>query len=322
MTLHHSSGRWRLGLSLALSTVFLWGILPIALKVVLQAVDVYTVTWFRFLMSFGVLTLWLGTQRRLPSWDALRSSKLSLLAVATLSLAANYLFYLKGLDETSPTNAQVIIQLAPVLMGMGGLIIFKEHYTLRQWAGLGVLTLGMTLFFNDQLLILANASSQYLIGSFWVVLAAVIWAVYALAQKQLLQQFSSAVIMWAIYGGSALLFTPVASPETLLNLTSLQWGMLIFSGFNTLLAYGAFAEALDHWEASRVSAVLALTPIVTLGSVFGVSTLFPSLLNPDVMTWVGVVGAMVVVAGSSSIALGQRSKTAAQPEYQRFDSQT
>ncbi len=98
--------------------------------------------------------------------------------------------------------------------------------------------------------------------------------------------------------------------------------MLIFSGFNTLLAYGAFAEALDHWEASRVSAVLALTPIVTLGSVFGVSTLFPNILSPDVMTWMGAVGAIVVVGGSSSIALGQRSKPVTQPEYQRFDSQT
>lgn len=309
MTLHRSSGRWRLGLSLALTTVFLWGILPIALKVVLETVDVYTVTWFRFLTCFGLLTLYLTATQRLPSWQKWRSIRLDLLTIATVSLALNYLLFLKGLDETSPSNAQVIIQLAPVLMGMGGLIVFKERYTLRQWAGLGVLILGMTLFFRDQLQLLTNASTPYLIGSFWLVLAALVWVFYALSQKQLLQQLSSVVIMWLIYGGSALLFTPAASPQTLLTLTPLQWGMLIFSAFNTLLAYGAFAEALAHWEASRVSAVLSLTPIVTLVSVFSVSALFPALLSADRMTWLGLMGAIWVVLGSASVALGQRPRS-------------
>ncbi|WP_416674300.1 DMT family transporter [Egbenema bharatensis] len=307
MGLHQSSGQWRLGLSLALSTAVLWGVLPIALKVALQAADVYTVTWFRFLMSFGLLTLWLGRQKQLPSLGKLQTSRLSLLFIATGSLAANYLLYLKGLYATSPSNAQVIIQLAPVLLGLGGLFIFKERYALRQWAGLGILVFGMTLFFRDQLQLLAVASGQYLLGSFWIVLAAAIWAVYALAQKQLLDQLSSPVIMWLIYGGSALLFTPMASPQALLTLTPLQWGMLLFSGFNTLLAYGAFAESLDHWEASRVSAVLALTPVITLTSVFAVSALLPNLLEPDPMTALGVMGAIAVVVGSVCIALGRRS---------------
>lgn len=314
MTLHQSSGRWQLGLSLALATALLWGVLPIALKIVLHRVDVATVTWFRFLMSFLLLTLYLGWQKQLPSWQKLRTTRLDLLSIATLALAANYLFYLKGLHETSPSNAQVVIQLAPVLMGLGGLFIFKEHYSLRQWSGLGVLSLGMTLFFNDQLQILTNATAQYLLGSFWIVLAAILWAFYALAQKQLLQQLSSPVIMWLIYGGSALLFTPAASPQSLLSLTGLEWGMLIFSGFNTLLAYGAFAEALAHWEASRVSAVLALTPIITLGSVFGVSVLLPTLLQADPMTALGILGATLVVSGSFTIALGQKMRRTQEAE--------
>jgi drug/metabolite transporter (DMT)-like permease len=308
MPLHHSSGRWRLGLSLALITVCLWGVLPIALKVVLQAIDVYTVTWFRFLMSFGLLAIYLGLRKQLPTWQKLRSARIDLLAIATLFLAANYLFFLTGLDDTSPTNAQVVIQLAPVLMGIGGLIIFKERYSLRQWVGMGVLISGMTLFFNDQLRLLVTAPTHYLIGSGMLVLAAAVWAVYALAQKQLLQQLPSATIMLVIYAGSTLLFTPAASPLKLLTLTPLQWAMLLFSGFNTFLAYGAFAEALDHWEASRVSAVLSLTPIVTLVSVLTAAALFPSLPVFEQISALGFVGALLVVFGSFSIALGKKTR--------------
>ena len=111
--------------------------------------------------------------------------------------------------------------------------------------------------------------------------------------------------MLVIYGGCTLLFTPLAKPQTLFTLDSLHFGMLLFCGLNALIAYGAFAEALDHWEASRVSAVIALTPLVTLVSVWAVSLLTPTLIAPEHLTLLGLLGAILVVAGSVAIAIGK-----------------
>ncbi|MBD2102094.1 DMT family transporter [Leptolyngbya sp. FACHB-261] len=308
MTLHHSSGRWRLGLALSLLTVVLWGILPITLKVTLQALDVYTVTWFRFLVSFALLALYLGLRQQLPKLATLRATPLNLLVIATVSLALNYLLYLEGLNQTTAANAQVLIQLAPVLLGLGALTIFKERYTQWQWLGLGTLAAGLVLFFDEQLRTLVTAPQQYLWGSGLILLAAAIWTVYALAQKQLLQKLPSAVIMLAIYGGSALLFSPVASPLQIGSLSPLHLSMLLLCALNTLMAYGAFAEALEHWEASRVSAVLSLTPLVTLGAVFTVDLIWPTLMPPEPLTVLGLTGAVLVVVGSLGIALGRSSK--------------
>jgi drug/metabolite transporter (DMT)-like permease len=305
MSLHQTSGRWRLGLALSLVTTFLWGILPIALSVALQALDVYTVTWFRFVLAFGLLGVYLAARKQLPEPEKLRSASLGLLAIATIFLGLNYLLFLQGMVQTSPTNAQVLIQLAPVLMGLGALAVFKERYTLHQWVGLGVLSLGLALFFHEQLKMVIAAPATYLLGNGLLVIASATWAIYALAQKQLLQKLPSSAIMLVIYGGCAILFSPLATPQPLLILTPLQWGMLLFCGLNTLIAYGAFAEALEHWEASRVSAVLALTPIVTLISVWAVSLLVPTLIAPEQLTILGVLGAVLVVAGSSAIALGK-----------------
>ncbi|MEY3256869.1 MAG: hypothetical protein RLZZ29_2004, partial [Cyanobacteriota bacterium] len=36
---HQTSGHWRLGLTLSLLTAFLWGVLPVALKMTLQVLD-------------------------------------------------------------------------------------------------------------------------------------------------------------------------------------------------------------------------------------------------------------------------------------------
>jgi drug/metabolite transporter (DMT)-like permease len=306
MSLHQNSGRWRLGLGLSLLTVLLWGILPIALAVVLQAVDVYTVIWFRFLVSFVLLAIYLGVRGELPKLRQIDSNAWALLAIAAIMLAANYFLFMQGLKLTSPANAEVLIQLSMLLLGLGGLVIFQERYTLQQWLGVAILTCGYVVFFREQLTNLITAHGTYIFGSGLIVLGAVVWAVYALAQKQLLQSLSSSNIMMMIYGLCALLFTPLAKPEAIFKLNTLYLGTLIFCGLNTLIAYGAFAESLEHWEASRVSAVLALAPIVTLIAVELVAIFTPTLIPPENITLIGILGASLVVAGSMAIALGKR----------------
>ena len=304
--MHQTSGRWQFGLALSLLTVVLWGVLPISLSITLQGLDVFTLTWFRFLVSFCLLAIYLKWRGNLPTFSQLRSTSPKLVAIATIGLAINYILFVKGLALTTPANAEVLIQLAPLLMGLGGLVIFKERYILFQCIGIGILATGFILFFNEQLSNLITARSTYLFGSGLIVLAAISWSIYALAQKQLLQSLSSAHIMLIIYGGCALIFTFFTSPATIFTLNLLQSAMLVFCALNTFIAYGAFAEALEHWQASRVSAVLTLAPLVTLISSYFVSEISPNLIDAEHFTMLGILGAILVVCGSTAIALGKK----------------
>lgn len=300
MQLHQASGNWRWGLGLSLVTVLLWGLVPLALGVVLQATDVYTVNSFRFLSSFILLGCYLAQRQQLPTWKQVRVASPLLMALAIGGLTGNYLFFVQGLVATSPSHAEVLIQLAHLFFGLGGLLIFKESYTRRQSIGLVLLVAGLIGFFNQQLAIADN----YVAGSVLLVLAAATWAVYALAQKQLLQQLTSGQIMWLIYGCCGLIFGGFAHPQSLLTLSALQWGMLIFCGLNTFVAYGAFAESLVHWPASRVSAILALAPVVTIVAMHLSVGWLP--LHPENLSSLGILGALAVVSGSIIISLGSR----------------
>ncbi|MEH2159834.1 MAG: DMT family transporter [Nostoc sp.] len=303
MSLHQSSGRWRLGLALSLLTVLLWGILPIALAITLQVLDVYTVIWFRFLVSFLLLAVYLGIRGNLPKSEQLHSASWKLLAIVTLFLGINYFFFMQGLALTSPANAEVLIQLSTLLLGFGGLVIFKERYHLYQWIGVSVMICGYVLFFHEQLTNLITAHGTYILGSILIALGATAWAIYALAQKQLLQSLSSPSIMLIVYGGCALLFTPLARVKSIFILDPFHLGILVFCALNTLIAYGAFAESLEHWEASRLSAVIALAPIVTLILVGLISSVVPNLIPSEHFSFVAIFGAALVVTGSVAIAL-------------------
>ena len=138
-----------------------------------------------------------------------------------------------------------------------------------------------------------------------LIVAGISWAIYALIQKQLLTKLDSTHIMWVIYGVCGLLFWTMAKPQTLMQLNSIEWIALIFCGLNTVIAYGAFAESLQHWEASRVSAILALAPIFTIGSMSIAAWLAPRLVAPEHITSLGLLGAILVVTGSISISLGK-----------------
>jgi drug/metabolite transporter (DMT)-like permease len=273
----------------------LWGVLPLALEGVLRTLDAATITWARFLVSASVLVVVLGVRRRLPKLGGLRRLDWVLLGVATVFLAANYLAYLIALDWTSPASAQVMIQLAPLLLAVGGVVIFGERFTRLQWIGVTVLVTGLALFFAGQLRALVTEVERHLLGNAVMVLAALTWAIYGLAQKQLLRTLSSQGIMLCIYVGCAGLFALLAEPRSL-------------TAFNTIVGYGAFSEALEHWEASRVSAVLALTPLATLAFSALVEAWWPAFMDAPELSWGALGGACLVVAGSLTTALGAESR--------------
>ena len=81
------------------------------------------------------------------------------------------------------------------------------------------------------------------------------------------------------------------------------YALLLFCALNTLVAYGAFAEALAHWEASRVSAILATTPLLCLGTVAAVHAAWPASVASEQVTTLGYAGAALVVLGSSVTSL-------------------
>ncbi len=262
--LHQPTGRAALGASLAATTMVLWAVLPFALSLLLRTLDPVTVTWARFCLASAALSGWLALRGELPALGKLGGGGARLLAAAVLGLALNYVTYLAGLGHTTPASAPVLNQLSPLLLSLGGLVVFGERFDRLQWIGFGLLIAGLGLFSAAQLGELAAGADRYALGIALLTFGSFAWAAYALAQKQLLLRLPAQPLMLLIYVGCAVFLTPFAQPSALASLDATGVALLAFCAANTLLAYGAFAASLEHWEASRVSAVLACAPLVTL----------------------------------------------------------
>jgi len=294
---------WRIGLTLSLTTAALWGLLPIALKVVLEAMDAYTIVWWRFAIAMAGLGAFLAWRGALPKIRGAGRAAIALVAVATLTLIGNFVLYLVALDHVTPSVTQVVIQLAPLLLLVGGVLVFHERLGGAQWAGFVVLAAGLVLFFNARLPELLRPAEGLGLGVALTVGAAVSWAIYGLAQKQLQRHFSAQQVLFMIYVGATVLLLPAAKPAGIGALGGLQLGMFAFCCANTLAAYGAFVEALYYWDVARVSAVIATAPLFTLGAMWFVEWMGLGIVPPEGLNALSVAGALMVVAGSIACAL-------------------
>lgn len=304
--LHVTSGRWKLGFALALTTACLWGSLPIALKSLLTDMQAQTVVWYRFTVAALLLGLGLAWRRKLIPARPHNRTVLWLLVIAAVCFAANNVIFVMGLGYITPTAGQVVIQLAPMMLLFGGVVVFKESFGGAQIVGLLLLLSGMLLFFHERLGELFGNFTGYAFGVLLIVISAIVWAGYAMAQKQLLVNYGSPTLMWMIYAAGAVLLLPLASPSQISALDGTQVGILLYCSILTILGYGAFAEALAHWEATRVSAVVAVTPLITWTLNRVAATLLPGYAQPEDLSGWSILGAGMVTLGCAFAALSRR----------------
>ncbi|AYN28723.1 MULTISPECIES: DMT family transporter [Buttiauxella] len=296
-----------IGILLALTTAVCWGALPIAMKQVLTVMEPPTVVFYRFLMASLGLGSILAIRGKLPPLRLFRKPRwLALLAIATGGLFGNFLLFSSSLQYLSPTASQVIGQLSPVGMMVASVVVLKEKMRGTQVIGAIMLLCGLVMFFNTSLIEIFTRLTDYTLGVIFGVLAATVWVIYGVAQKVLLRRLASQQILLLLYTLCTLALLPLAQLDKIFQLSDWQLACLVFCGLNTLVGYGALAEAMARWQAAQVSAIITLTPLFTLLFSDLLALAWPDFFAMPLLNLVGYSGAFVVVAGAMYSAIGHR----------------
>ncbi|TCP96930.1 EamA domain-containing membrane protein RarD [Cricetibacter osteomyelitidis] len=294
-----------LGFCLAMITTMAWGSLPIALKQVLAVMNAQTIVFYRFVVASLALLLLLGFSKKLPSLRSIVFNYRWLVIFGVLGLAGNFFLFNSSLNYIEPSVAQIFIHLSSFLMLICGVVVFKEKLGLHQKIGLLILIIGLILFFNDKLSFFLSLN-QYFIGVVLSVTAALVWVAYGMAQKLMLRSFTSQQILLMIYTGCALVFMPFAQFAQVQTANGFVLACFIYCCLNTLIGYGAYAEALNRWDVSKVSVVITLVPLFTILFSHIAHAFSPEHFANPALNTISYIGAFIVVLGAMLSAVGHK----------------
>ena len=292
------------GILMVMVTLSLWGVLPIFLKVALNQFSAGTIAWFRFLFSFIILLAFLSVFRS-GGRKILKHPPL-LGIFGGVALAGNYYGMTQGVHFSGPSNAAIIIQVAPILLVVAGIVIFRESVSRRQIIGMAVAAAGFFLFYLDRAGD-ATDPSLYALANGWVLFGAVVWALYMIFQKRLSTRFEAQSLNLLVYGAAAVALVPLVEWNEFNNSNAAGWIVLIFLGMNTLLAYGALAEAVERVPLSLISILITLNPLITLAGMWVLNTFWVESLPAENIGWTGYLGGAVAVGGVTLVVSSQKS---------------
>ena len=289
-----SSGHFLRGILLAAATALLWGVLPIILKVSLQGFTTGTIAWFRFSLAFLLLGIFLQFKGhrplkiiRNPPWMGIFGG---------LCLTVNYYWVTLGVDISGPSNMAVLIQTASVFLVLTGVFVFRERLSLRQVLGMFVVAGGLGLFFFDQQSRIAMSSDIYF-ANFLIVLAALVWVGYMVSQKFLSRGHGAQSLNFLVYTVATVTLIGTVEWSEFASAGFNAWWALIFCAINTLLAYGALAEAVKYIPLALISVIITLNPLITLVGMKLLPAMGFANLQPDPVGMVGYFGSAIAVTG-------------------------
>ena len=296
------------GFCLTLVTILMWASLPLILQQVLSVMSPRTVVACRFAAAALILGLFLRVKNRLPHPHTLLQKRYRwLILIGILGLVGNFWLFSSSLLYLSAAASQVLAQLSPFILLFAGIAVLKEPLRNNQIIGAGILFVGILLFFNRELpQMFSGGISRQSIGIGLSLLGCISWAAYGLVQKLLLQRFTAPQVLFVFYCGCALFAAPFADWSELGNLNGYQWLCLFYCCINTPIAYGAFAEALNHWEVGKVSTTITLVPLFTIAFAALAHQFVPAKFAAPDLNLLAALGAALVVTGAICSALNRR----------------
>jgi drug/metabolite transporter (DMT)-like permease len=294
------------GVLYATFTAILWGFLAVALKIVLHELPPITVSWFRFALSFCVLFIYFLIRNKGKTAIIIRPPLLAI--AAGISLGLNYIGFITGIHLTNPNIGQIFIQAGPVLLAVAGFVLFNERLTLRQAMGFIIVLLGMIIFYQEKIEVMAGGHADYKAGVLWILFGAICWASYAVFQKKAVLKHNPMQLNLILFGLPTIALFPFVKFSGIAELSVLGWAMLLFVGFNTLASYTALAYALKYIEASTISVIITLNPLITMVIIALLSAAGSTWIEPDTYSVIMLLGTFTVLAGVVLVVWKKRQR--------------
>lgn len=249
----------------AIFLCMLFGANPVAVKITLSGIGIFTTAGLRFSIAAAVLLLWAYLAGK-----SLAISKKQLLQMAGLAI----LFFIQistfyyGQNKTSASHGALLGNLLPfIVMILAHLFLKDDKITTKKIAGLVLGFTGVLLLFVDSL----NLTTDALNGDFILVIAVFLWGCNAIYVKKITSSFSALqitvypmILAIPLYFSAGFFFDGTMIRN--LNIPVVQ-GILYQSLVTASFGFVMWNTLIQKYGATALHSFIFLMPIsgVTLG---------------------------------------------------------
>lgn len=276
------------GHTLALITIFVWGVTYIATKILLQNYNEIQVIVFRLIIAYAVL--WIMKPN--PNPPTSFKNELLFIVLALFGVVLYFLFENSALTTSSAANVSIIISFAPIATTIGARLINKnEKLTALKVLGFFIAIAGVVLVvFNGAVVLKLNPR-----GDFLAIGAMLSWAIYSLISPYLLARFDNILLtrrctFYSLIPLAAITLIRDGIPDISPLLSIRSGGSLLLLGIlGSGLCYLWWNKAIKTIGVVTTTNYLYLSPFITMISGW-------LILEEDIRV-MGVIGAVLIIGG-------------------------
>ncbi len=248
-----------------------WGSSFVVVRILEKELTPIAIATFRFLTAGAFFLVSLASRRLLNPNYHLTVQRRDLLVLLALSLSGVTFFFIAQYTGIQMANASIaailVCLLSPVLITVLSARLFKEHLTKRQLFGVSVAMLG-TLFVVSADLLSLQSSTVFLVGTLILLLTPILWALYSLLGKKLMEKYDPFLVVAYVNVLGGLLLVPFSLGEqsflSILDLGTSEWLAILYLSFTcSLLGYYIWFYVLKKSGASASSFLFA-EPLITV----------------------------------------------------------
>ncbi|AVK84846.1 EamA family transporter [Lysinibacillus sp. B2A1] len=245
-------------LSLAAS---IWGAMYVVVKVVVEVVPPLELVWIRYVIAVIALAT-IGICMK-QSWSIAKRDWLMIFLVGLIGNAISIVTQEMGTMLSTAQMGAIITSTTPAFMVLFARFILKEKITFKKCFSIVLATIGVGIIVgNGQI----DVSQQ--LGGFYLLVAALTWALMSVLVKKIPQQYSQIVITTYSSLVAVCLLTPVVVPRLkYLDISSILQptisGGLIYLGIvSTAGGFLLWNKGLQLMNASSGGLFFFFQPIV------------------------------------------------------------
>jgi drug/metabolite transporter (DMT)-like permease len=248
----------------ALIATSIWGGMYVVSDAVLDVIPPATFVLIRYLVAVPVLFIWACAvrDRGVPRSDWRRLAVTSFVGFG-VSLLAQF----AGTKLSTAAAGALITSATPAFIVLFAWLLLREAASGRQWIGLGLATVGVLIVSLTGNQTVTTEAANPLLGNFFLIVAAVSWALYSVLVK-IHTRTASAL---AVTLGVTAIGVPIVAPVALIELQTqtigvITWpviaGILYVGVGSTAIAFFLWNKSFELLDAASASLFFFAQPVV------------------------------------------------------------